>query len=252
MAFLRAAYVPAQTAEIDASKFQWTNLSPKDTTARYAILHVDSVTGATQMVYSLPPNTTSPCHWPSASQGSVVAQGSETVWHAATREGTTLAVGGFSFVPARTPFRLRTGATKTMVLVSMEGRFDIHFEPDERCDYAPSRDARAALPFEIDLSNATWTEFPTKGSGVFIAKLYIDSTSGAAPMLFRIPPNDTSPCHWHSGGESNFVVQGVAGMRHAGMADRASLISTGPTPTLVYSALDARFDFHPVDDTQCR
>jgi len=267
MVLLRAAYAQAQAIEIDGSKLQWINLSPKDTTARYAILHVDSVSGATQMVYSLPPNTTSPCHWHTASQGSVVAQGSETVWHAATREGTTLAVGGFSFVPARTPFRLRTGPTRTMVLVSMDGRFDIRVVPDEQCDYAPSRDARAALPFEIDLSKAPWTEFPTKGSGVSIAMLHVDSTSGATHMLFRIPPNATSPCHWHSGSESNFVVQSSAGMRHAGMADRASLsvggfsfvpkrmghqISSGPTPTLVYSALDARFDFHPVDETQCR
>jgi hypothetical protein len=63
----------------------------------------------------------------------VVQQGSETVWHAGTATGSALGVGGFSFVPAHTPFRLRTGATETIVFASMDGKFDINVVPDERC-----------------------------------------------------------------------------------------------------------------------
>lgn len=127
-------------------------------------------------------------------------------------------------------------------------------------------DIANAQAVEIDFSRVEWKNLSPKDTAVRFAILHADSTSGTTHMLFRIPRNDTSPCHWHSAGESNVVVQGSVGMRHAGMADRATLgvggfsfvpkrmghpISTGPTTVLVFSSLDARFDFHPVDDAQC-
>jgi len=257
----------AQASEIDFSKIKWRSLSPPDSMARFAILHVDSISGATQMVYRLPPNTTSPCHWHTASQGTVVQQGSETVWHAGTDKGSALGVGGFSFVPARTPFRLRTGPTETIVFASMDGKFDINIVPEEQCRSAPTRAPRVARAFEIEFTKVEWTHFPTKDSPVLISILHVDSTSGTTHMLFQLPPNDTSPCHWHTASESNVIVKGSAGMRHTGMTERASLsvggfsfvpkrmghqISTGSTTTLVFSSLDARFDFHPVEEAQCR
>jgi uncharacterized RmlC-like cupin family protein len=149
----------------------------------------------------------------------------------------------------------------------MDGRFDIHIVPDEQCRSAPTPAAGAARAFEIEFTKVAWTHFPTKDSPVFISILHVDSTSGTTHMLFRLPPNDTSPCHWHTAGESNVIVQGSAGMRHSGMAGRASLsvggfsfvpkrvghqINTGSATTLVFSSLDGRFDFHPVEEAQCR
>ena len=264
---LGAVEARAQAVEIDFSKVKWSNLSPKDTATHFAILHVDSISGATQMVYSLPPNTTSPCHWHSASQGTVIAQGSETVGHAGVTKGATLGVGGYSFVPAHVPFRLRTGSTRTIVLASLDGRFDIHVVPDEQCQASARRARDSKKAYEIDLTKVTWRDFPTKGSGVQISMLHVDSTSGATHMLFRIPAHATSPCHWHSGSETNFIVRGSAGMRHGGMPERAALgvggfsfvpkrmghqISTDSASALVFSALDALFDFHPVQEERCR
>lgn len=255
----------AQAVEIDYSGIRWSSLSPKDTATRFAILHVDSVSGATQMAYSLAPNSTSPCHWHSASQGSVVAQGAETVTHAGTN-GVTLGVGSYSFVPAYTPFRVSTGSSRTIVLVTLDGPFDVNVAPDERCkSSAPAAAAQRA--YELDLSRVDWTPFPTKESDVRIAVLRVDSASGATHMFFRIPPNATSPCHWHSPSEANFIVTGSATMRHAGMADAAPLnvggfsfvparmrhsIASGPAEMLVFSVLDARFDFHSVPAAECQ
>jgi uncharacterized RmlC-like cupin family protein len=99
------------------------------------------------------------------------------------------------------------------------------------------------------------------------ANLGGDTMAEVLGELFRLPPNDTSPCHWHTATESNIIVQGSAGMRHSGMASRASLSvggfsfvpkrvrhqnSTGSATTLVFSSLDGRFDFHPVEEAQCR
>ena len=247
------------------SKITWRSLSPKDTATRFAILHVDSISGATQMAYSLAPNGRSLCHWHSANQGSIVAQGAETVAHGGT-SGVMLGVGGYSFVPTHTPFRVSTGPARTIILVSLDGRFDINIVPDEQCE-ASAPAAGAARAFEIDLAKVKWTPFPTKDSGLNISTLRVDSTSGVTHMLFRIPPNATGPCHWHSPSESNFIVKGSATMRHASMAGPARLgiggfsfvpgkmrhqIASGPAETLVFSALDARFDFHKVPTAECR
>ena len=262
----------AQAVEIDFSRVQWKNLSPRDTAVRFAVLHADSTTGATQMLYQFPPNMTSPCHWHTAAQGTLVLEGSLNVRHRGTSAGAALAIGGYSFVPARTPFQVSTGPTPTIVIASLDGPFDIHPVADEECgSTTPSGQTTASAAkstaFEIDFAEVPWISFPTEDSSVRIAMLHVDSTAGTTHMLFRIPPNDTSPCHWHSVSESNFVVRGSVGMRHAGMAERAALgvggfsfvpkrlghqISTGPTTVLVFSSLDDRFDFHAVDDAQCR
>ena len=122
--------------------------------------------------------------------------------------------------------------------------------------------------FEIDFANVKWTKFPgVEETTVRISILYVDSISGATQMLFRIPPNATSPCHWHTASESNMVVQGSVVMRHAGATNASTLgvggfsfvpksmphqLITGPTLTIIFSALDGRFDFHAVGDDQCR
>jgi len=255
-----------QAVEIDYSKIKWSSLSPKDTATRYAILYVDPTSGATQMVYSLAPNSTSPCHWHSANQGSVVADGTETVAYAGSA-GVTLDVGGYSFVPARTAFRVSTGAARAIILVSLDGRFDIKLAPDEQCKSSMPGSSGAPRAFEIDFSNVQWTPFPSKESGVAISMLRVDSTSGTTHMLFRIPPNATSPCHWHTGSESNFIARGSAKMWHTRMVESGMLgrggfgfmsakmrhgIATGPSGALVFSVLDARFDFHAVAAEECR
>jgi mannose-6-phosphate isomerase-like protein (cupin superfamily) len=256
----------AQGAEIDLSNVKWISMSAKDTATRFAILHVDSASGATQMIYALAPNTTSPCHWHSASQGSVVAQGAENVVYAGSN-AVTLGAGGYSFVPSGTPFRVSTGSSRTVVLVALDGPFDIHVVPAERCASSAAVRESAGRAYEIDFAKVEWMPFPTKASGVRISKLRVDSTSGATHMLFRLPPNAVGPCHWHSASEANFIVQGSASMRHAGMREQLSLgvggfsfvparvghvIGSGPAETLVFSVLDAAFDFHPVEAARCR
>jgi len=261
--------VRAQAFELDLANTKWTALSPKDTAVRFAILRVDSVSGATQMLYRLPPNTASPCHWHTASQGTLVLRGSLTLRRAGLHDGATLGVGGYSYMPGGEPFQLTTGPTATVLVASLDAAFDIHAAPAEHCAASTPVGSRntGARAFELDLGSAPWESFPTKDSPVRIAMLRVDSASGATHMLFRIPPNAVSPCHWHTPAEHNTVVQGSAGMQHPGMAKGPELgvggfsfvpgrmphqIMTGPTPTLVFSTLDGRFDYHVMDTSQCR
>jgi hypothetical protein len=122
----------------------------------------------------------------------------------------------------------------------------------------PSHD----MPFAIDLANVKWTSLDNAAQ---YSILQVDPISGATQMLWRLAANAKSPCHWHSASESNVVVQGSVVMQHLGMPDSTlgvggfsfvpkamkHKLSTGPTTTIVFSSLGGRFDFHPVDDSQC-
>lgn len=132
----RAAQPPAarhRAFEVDPAKVKWTNFSARDTTVRYSILHVDSASGATQMLFRLPPNSTSPCHWHTASESNMVVQGSIAMRHAGAVDSVRLGVGGFSYVPERMPHQLRTGPTLTIVFSSLDGRFDFHAVSEAQC-----------------------------------------------------------------------------------------------------------------------
>lgn len=135
LVLLRQETAGAQTRafEVELSAAKWMNISPRDTASRYAVLHIDPTTGATQMVYRLAPTVTSPCHWHTASQGTVVVRGAETVSHGSQPDGVTLGVGGFSFVPARLPFRIRAGPTEAIIFATLDGPFDIHIVPEAQC-----------------------------------------------------------------------------------------------------------------------
>ena len=249
---------------VDFAKVKWTSVSPTDSTVQYSMLHVDSISGATQMLWRFPANAKGPCEWHGAGQGTAVIQGSIVVRHAGTA-GTRLGVGGFSFVPKRMPFQVSTGPTPTIVFSTLDGRFDKHVARDAQCKAAEGSLPAQQQAVEIDFAKVAWTNFSAKDKTAQYSILHVDSISGSTQMLFRIPPNDTSPCHWHTPTESNVVVQGSAVMRHAGVTSGAlgvggfSLvpkrvphqISTGPTLTIVFSSLDGRFDFNPVADDQC-
>src|SRR6185436_11333815 len=83
-----------QGLAVDFAKVKWTNVSPTDSTVQYSMLHVDSISGATQMLWRFPANAKGPCEWHGAGQGTAVIQGSIVVRHAGTA-GTRLGVGGF-------------------------------------------------------------------------------------------------------------------------------------------------------------
>src|SRR6185436_14865753 len=113
-------------------KVAWTNFSAKDKTAQYSILHVDSISGSTQMLFRIPPNDTSPCHWHTPTESNVVVQGSAVMRHAGVTSGA-LGVGGFSLVPKRVPHQISTGPTLTIVFSSLDGRFDFNPVANDQC-----------------------------------------------------------------------------------------------------------------------
>ena len=127
---------PQHAFEVELAKVKWTNFGPKDSNVRYSILQVDSVSGATQMFWQLPPNATSPCHWHAASESNVVVQGSITMRHGPSAAPVSLGVGGFGYVPRRKPHQLTTGPSTTIVFSSLDGPFDFHAVDQAQCDAA--------------------------------------------------------------------------------------------------------------------
>lgn len=118
--------------EIDFAKVKWENLLPNDSTVQLSKLHVDPITGATQMIWRLPPSSKSPCHRHIASESNVVVQGSLMMRHKGAPPAS-LGVGGFGFVPKSMPHQLITGPTPTIVFSSLDGPFTFEPVPDSLC-----------------------------------------------------------------------------------------------------------------------
>ena len=119
--------------EIDFANVKWTKFPGVETPVRISILYVDSISGATQMLFRIPANATAPCHWHTATESNMVVQGSVVMRHAGATAASTLGVGGFSFVPKRMPHQLTTGPTLTIIFSALDGRFDFHAVSDAQC-----------------------------------------------------------------------------------------------------------------------
>ena len=135
------ASLPAQTLqgssataafEIDLAKIKWTSPSKTDSSAQFAILRADSISGATQLVWRFRPDVKGPCEWHAANQSIVVIQGSVMVQRPGS-SGSTLGVGGFGFMPKNTRFQLTVGSAPTIVFATMEGRLDFHPVSNSEC-----------------------------------------------------------------------------------------------------------------------
>ena len=150
-----------QGLEVDFAKVKWTSVSPTDSSVQYSMLHVDSISGATQMLWRFPANAKGPCEWHDAGQDTAVIRGSIVVRHAGTA-GTRLGVGGFSFVPKRMPFQVSTGPTPTIVFATLDGRFDMHVANASQCKAAEGPLPAQQQPAEIDFANVAWTNFSVK------------------------------------------------------------------------------------------
>jgi hypothetical protein len=127
-----AAAVPF---EIELAKVTWTSPSKADSSAQFAILRTDSISGATQVLWRFRPNVKGPCEWHAANQSIVVVQGSVTVQRAGTN-GSTLSGGGFAFMPKNTRFQLTVGSAPTIVFATLEGRLDFHPASSSECSIA--------------------------------------------------------------------------------------------------------------------
>jgi hypothetical protein len=132
--------------------------------------------------------------------------------------------------------------------------------------FPPAQQAPVSAPsFEIDFNSVKWTAIPNSTPTAYVATLKVDEGTGATQMLWKFAPNTTSPCHWHTANESNVVVRGSLTMRHMGatgatlgvggfsfVAKRMNhLLTTGSTEAILFSSLDGRFDYNPVDASEC-
>lgn len=122
----------ATAFEVDLAKVRWTSPSKADSSAQYAILRIDSNSGATQLLWRFRPNVKGPCEWHGANQSIVVVQGSVVVRRAGT-DGATLGIGGFAFMPKTTRFQLTVGSEPTIVFSTLDGRNDFNVVADSEC-----------------------------------------------------------------------------------------------------------------------
>lgn len=123
---------PAAAFEVDLANARWTNPSKADSSAQYAILRSDSISGTTQLLWRFRPNAKGPCEWHGANQSIVVVQGSVVVRRVGM-DGATLGVGGFAFMPRTTRFQLTVGSEPTIIMSTLDGRPDFNVAPDSEC-----------------------------------------------------------------------------------------------------------------------
>jgi hypothetical protein len=87
------------------TKFQdlkWTRLKQSgDTSAEITILHVDPVSGATQLLIRSPKNHHAGRHWHTANETHMVLSGTFIMKHDGSEELQTLGPGSFNYMPSK-------------------------------------------------------------------------------------------------------------------------------------------------------
>ncbi len=117
---------------MNLSNVTWLSPSKTDSSAQFATLRIDSLSGATQSLWRFRPNLKGPCEWHAADQSIVVVQGSVTVRRSGMN-GEALGVGGFAFMPKNARFQLAVGPVPTIVFSTLNGRLDFHGVADAEC-----------------------------------------------------------------------------------------------------------------------
>ncbi len=117
----------------NAEEIQWQKLAPTQPDSdgiRMAILHMDPVTKATELVIRVPAGRYVPLHWHSANETHTVLRGTATFECGDHRK--TQGPGSFNYLPAKAVHRawMDAGAECT-VFITVDGPWDVNFVADD-------------------------------------------------------------------------------------------------------------------------
>ena len=114
---------------VPLAQLSWEPRTPVPGQAQIAIVHVDSITHATQLYFKCPPKMHAVRHWHSANETNVIVRGSFVIQHDGG-EKMTMGVGDMNWMPGRMIHQLWTDDEETIIFVSLDGPFDYHAATD--------------------------------------------------------------------------------------------------------------------------
>jgi quercetin dioxygenase-like cupin family protein len=112
----------------NVSDLKWSRIFPEagEKSAEIAILHVDPVSHATQLMIRVPKNAHVPAHWHSANETHTVLEGTFVMECEGKRSALT--AGGFNYMPARMRHEAWTTPKEgTLLFITVDGAWDVNF-----------------------------------------------------------------------------------------------------------------------------
>jgi quercetin dioxygenase-like cupin family protein len=112
---------------------KWQKLTPEvgDRSSEIAILHVDPVTKATQLMIRVPKDSHVPMHWHTANETHTVIKGTFIVECDGQR--ASLEQGSYNYMPARMHHQAWTRPDEgALLFITVDGAWDIHWVGDPK------------------------------------------------------------------------------------------------------------------------
>jgi ChrR Cupin-like domain len=102
------------------------------------ILHVDPVSGASQLMIRSPANYHAPRHWHTANETHLVVYGTFTSKHDGGEKEKELGPGGFNYMPGKMIHKGWVGPEGNLLFITVDGPWDLHLV-DEAADTSASK-----------------------------------------------------------------------------------------------------------------
>ena len=118
----------AHHLNVRASDIQWQRIFPElaDRSPEIAILRVDPITQATQLMIRVPKNFHVPQHWHTANETHPIVKGTFLIEAEGKREALT--VGSFNFVPGKMVHEAWTKPNEgALLFITVDGAWDLNW-----------------------------------------------------------------------------------------------------------------------------
>jgi quercetin dioxygenase-like cupin family protein len=134
----RALAVKAKAPDVNVvdvhyGAIEWQKLTPElgERSSEIAILHVDPVTKATQLMIRVPKDSHVPMHWHTANETHTVVKGTFIIECDGKRDA--LEQGSFNYMPSRMHHEAWTRPDEgALLFITLDGAWDIHWVGDPK------------------------------------------------------------------------------------------------------------------------
>jgi quercetin dioxygenase-like cupin family protein len=120
-----AQHDPSHAVFLKFSDLKWEKTP--DGLQDIAILHVNPVSKASELIIRAPKNFHVPRHWHSANETLTIISGTFTLKHDGSDEKVMLDKGSYSYMPANMVHEAWAGDEGATFLVTVDGPWDLHF-----------------------------------------------------------------------------------------------------------------------------
>ena len=122
------------------NELKWEKLLPElgAGSPEITILHVDPVSGASQLMIRSPANYHAPPHWHTANETHLVVYGTFTMKHDGGEKEKELGPGGFNYMPGKMVHEGWVGPEGNLLFITVDGPWDLHLV-DEAADTSAAK-----------------------------------------------------------------------------------------------------------------